>query len=839
MEKLSSTLITKKKNDKMRINHDALRNVLIRPEIGDRPVAIISVAGRMRTGKSFLLNFIIRYLRAEGWNDSSWIGSDDTTNCGFVWKQGKDQMTIGIEIWNEVFYVPQPNGGQELAVLLMDTQGLFDQSTPEDVNISLLTLSTLISSVQIYNGSSNLDTRNMAYLKTCVDFALATAQVNEPFFKLQTINFLVRDAEEESGVEESFGYESGGKYLRSILESQEGGKDNIRVRKGLKRSFSKVDCFLLPHPGLKAKKNGFKGKNEELEEDFKTYVKVFVEGVASPQCLHPKISKSRNNMTAREICNMMAACDKLFAQGMYKAENLVEANIRVHFSTECEEAFLQYKRAMEQSVDISKYVEESKIIEQHEVAKSIAMQRYKQTQNMGDGRLRLDYKAYLESKCETHLEELKIKNRINKEKWELKVDRNTEEAIRQFEFAMNEFTSSGVFETKRVINCHREQIEKIRKKRVYKINEEKLKVETDKRLDQIIAINKENKEIEERNKRDEESTKKYNLALRLSHQCAREWSKVLSECQTEQEMEDHAARIENLLWKKYWKQFLTNTERKYIDMLRTKVEEEFKKALDARGNQYVYMKPVSKPRQSRTDEPEPTFDNEVERMRKKQEQRESELPRSERPFYRLVNELIEGYAKKLQNNLDINTPSDMMKIIHDTARSNLESEYLSKMCSHVLDCWKQLKDIMAHKYKEALERNEENLKHGERKIQHLISEMIWEEEERLQEIMVDRCIHSEELTKHYKDIQERFLEIMMTAEVKLMFTSSGKHSIEALVNRRLEKSKEKMYQLNEAAKQRHHVETEFIEKKRKSWWKRVSKFFTAKKGEFEFSDPLE
>src|SRR4051794_26801211 len=44
------------------LNDDVLASILLRPEVADRKVALISVSGAFRKGKSFLLNFFLRYL---------------------------------------------------------------------------------------------------------------------------------------------------------------------------------------------------------------------------------------------------------------------------------------------------------------------------------------------------------------------------------------------------------------------------------------------------------------------------------------------------------------------------------------------------------------------------------------------------------------------------------------------------------------------------------------------------------------------------------------------------------------------------------------------------------
>lgn len=52
-----------------------------------------------------------------------------------------------------------------MIVMIMDTQGLFDFKTPEQMNKAILTLSTMLSSVQIFNVLRQIDAQHIQYLE--------------------------------------------------------------------------------------------------------------------------------------------------------------------------------------------------------------------------------------------------------------------------------------------------------------------------------------------------------------------------------------------------------------------------------------------------------------------------------------------------------------------------------------------------------------------------------------------------------------------------------------------------------------------------------------------------
>ncbi|CAM9326299.1 unnamed protein product [Pylaiella littoralis] len=145
-------------------------------------VSVVSVVGAFRTGKSFLLSFFLRYLNSGSEDDTSedWMTADGpslregnrnpqpATSGGqqkgeegegegegetlrsFEWRGGVERMTTGIWMWSEPF-VKRTEGGKEIAVLVVDTQGMFDNETSMGLTACIFAVSTLLSSCQIYN----------------------------------------------------------------------------------------------------------------------------------------------------------------------------------------------------------------------------------------------------------------------------------------------------------------------------------------------------------------------------------------------------------------------------------------------------------------------------------------------------------------------------------------------------------------------------------------------------------------------------------------------------------------------------------------------------------------
>jgi atlastin len=95
---------------------------------------------------------------------ANWMGSADDPLSGFSWKAGSIRDTTGIIIWSDIF-LHQFDTGEKIAILLMDTQGLFDSKTTPADNSRIFALGTLISSVQVVNLNGVIQEDQLQYLQ--------------------------------------------------------------------------------------------------------------------------------------------------------------------------------------------------------------------------------------------------------------------------------------------------------------------------------------------------------------------------------------------------------------------------------------------------------------------------------------------------------------------------------------------------------------------------------------------------------------------------------------------------------------------------------------------------
>lgn len=107
---------------KFKLNEENLQAILNHPKARMKKVCVVSVAGAFRKGKSFLLDFFLRYLNRHGRED--WMGSEDEPLTGFHWKGGSERDTTGILMWSEPFILKKPDTKEEVMLFLSEVYKL-------------------------------------------------------------------------------------------------------------------------------------------------------------------------------------------------------------------------------------------------------------------------------------------------------------------------------------------------------------------------------------------------------------------------------------------------------------------------------------------------------------------------------------------------------------------------------------------------------------------------------------------------------------------------------------------------------------------------------------------
>ena len=91
------------------------------------------------------------------------MGEPDEPLKGFSWRGGTKRDTTGVIMWSDIFLAESKAG--PLAIVLMDTQGLFDPKTTQTHNSRIFALGTLASSIQIFNLNDVILETQLEYLQ--------------------------------------------------------------------------------------------------------------------------------------------------------------------------------------------------------------------------------------------------------------------------------------------------------------------------------------------------------------------------------------------------------------------------------------------------------------------------------------------------------------------------------------------------------------------------------------------------------------------------------------------------------------------------------------------------
>ncbi|XP_041091429.1 guanylate-binding protein 2-like [Polyodon spathula] len=348
---------------------------------------VISIVGKSRTGKSYLL--------------SRFFGDGN----GFKVEHDYKACTKGIWVWAR----PHPSR-PDTNLLLLDTEGAddFKGGVLQDKQIFLLT--SLLSSSLIYNTMKSLnksDTTDIIELLQAVREILTLDKSQEGSsgslqdYLPNHFYFVIRDCQFEDCGEEEF--------LQYVLNSMD-----TCMKENIKAAFSNMEMQLLPAPMRSLKEL----KPEDLDTKFQTALSEFITRVRDKRSTPKTVSKEKTHCTpggivdlarsyVRKLNNNESVCLR------EAAKDMTETQLNRAFREAWEE-FQSYMQAVIDQLPM----ETKQLTEAHSEAQQRAMTAYeKYTSFCIDVQKTQDKKCAFSVQIENNREVLL---KINYEKSELK-----------------------------------------------------------------------------------------------------------------------------------------------------------------------------------------------------------------------------------------------------------------------------------------------------------------------------------------------------------------------------------------------------------------------------------
>jgi len=212
-------------------------------------IGIISLVGKYRTGKSFLLNRVLL---------------DQKKENGFDVGPTIKPCTKGIWMWTEPKWVENSHSLEKFPVFMIDTEGLgaYDEEINHDTKIFLVAI--LISSLFIYNSFGNIDENSInslsfiLHLSKTIKISESSTmsshknEINSGLSKyFPSLLWLLRDFSLK--LEDNEGNSITAKqYLETALNFQKGNsnvtEEKNKIRKMITAYFPDRDCYSMVRP---------------------------------------------------------------------------------------------------------------------------------------------------------------------------------------------------------------------------------------------------------------------------------------------------------------------------------------------------------------------------------------------------------------------------------------------------------------------------------------------------------------------------------------------------------------------------------------------------------------
>ncbi|KAL7014869.1 hypothetical protein ACKWTF_016158 [Chironomus riparius] len=379
------------------------------------------------------MNYCLRYLYANYQsiknldnnfsNSDKWMGDKNEPLIGFSWRDGLYRETTGIVIWDDIFLHTYLDG-EKIAIIVMDTHGLFDNETTPLNNSRIFALGTLLSSIQVFNIANVIQEDQLQYLQYAIEFANFSFSQNESSREknFQRLIFLLRNWTNDDDY--AFGIDGGAKYLKYFLESNPDGEDKLRSScQDISDAFEILSCCLLPPPGDRIRiqrkyETVYNGNWGEMNSAFSIELFKIIDELLKPDNLKIKKVEGRE-LSGLEYLQYARKCFKQFnSDRLPETPSIYQASIETHMRKLVDLCFGEYKQNFESIVQIDR----EKVADQHSDLIIKALQIYKNSKKMGDDKIDALFRNKLEQKIIDSYKSWCVRIEDNKKKIEIVVD---------------------------------------------------------------------------------------------------------------------------------------------------------------------------------------------------------------------------------------------------------------------------------------------------------------------------------------------------------------------------------------------------------------------------------
>ncbi|XP_028632400.1 RING finger protein 112 isoform X4 [Grammomys surdaster] len=247
----------------------AINRCLKHPLARDTPVCLLAVLGEQHSGKSFLLDHLLRGLPGLESGDNGRPRAEGSLP-GIRW--GGNGLTRGIWMWSHPFLLGKE--GKKVAVFLVDTGDVMSPELSRETRVKLCALTMMLSSYQILNTSQELKDTDLGYLEMFVHVAEVMGK-HYGMVPIQHLDLLLRDSSHHN--------KSGQGHVGDILQKLSGKYPKVQELLLGKRA----RCYLLPAPERQWINKG-QASPGDVEDDFSHYFRAYISDVLSTAPQHAK-----------------------------------------------------------------------------------------------------------------------------------------------------------------------------------------------------------------------------------------------------------------------------------------------------------------------------------------------------------------------------------------------------------------------------------------------------------------------------------------------------------------------------------------------------------------------